>query len=68
MFTTEKFSVFLFFANAYNKNSEPTKIEMFTAENALHFIDKTKFKEKVTSKVVTRMLNPPVEDILPCYI
>ena len=42
--------------------------DYFKSDYALHFIDKTKFKEKVTSKVVPRILNPPVKDILPCYI
>ena len=38
MFTTEKFSVFLFFAYAYNENSELTKTEMFTAEKFSVFL------------------------------
>ena len=38
MFTTEKFSFFLFFAYAYNENSELTKTEMFTAEKFSVFL------------------------------
>ena len=42
--------------------------DCYKSDNALHFIDQTKFKNSVTSKVVTRILDPKVEAILPCYI
>ena len=51
------------------KNREMLKRALqihFKSDYAKHFINRTGFRN-ATSKVVERILSPPVENILPCF-
>ena len=39
----------------------------FNSGYARHFVNKTSFGQSATSKVVSRVINPSVEPLLPCY-
>ena len=48
------------------KMLERALISHFKSDFALHFINTTKFN-KAASKVVQRILDPNIENILPCF-